>query len=162
MNGREALLRKAWPMEKEDRKMVWAALIGISLGLLFLLGLLASWEPKEVRWQSLLAAGEQEARTGQLWRARGYLTGAYHEAVKIRSVEGLLLVGDAFAQQNWITWGEPSAVKIYLHAGAIAKDQGTVEGLLQVAERLSRIGRQSLAEEAHKAAQGLTRQAGVR
>jgi hypothetical protein len=139
--------------------MVWSAFIGISLGLFYLLGLLASWEPRQVTWQSLLAAAEQEATEGRLWRARGYLTVAYHGAVKARNVEGLLLVGDAFARQNWVAHGEPSAVKIYLHAFHLAKDQGSVEDLLQVTERLSRIGRRPLAEEAQRAAQELTRQA---
>lgn len=62
MNGREALLRKAWPIEKEDRKMLWAALIGISLGLLFLLGLLASWEPKQVTWRPPWRLGSRRRR----------------------------------------------------------------------------------------------------
>jgi len=152
---------KAWPIEKEDRKMVWATLIAIWLGLLFLLGLLTSWQPRHGTWRSLVAAGEQEAAAGRLWGARGHLIVAYHEAVKAQSVEGLLLVGDAFVQQGWVAHGEPSALKIYLHALAMAKDQGAVHELPQVAERLSRIGRVSLAEEAYRAAQGLTRQTEV-
>lgn len=147
----------AWLIEK-GRKLVCATLIAICLGLLFLLGLLASWQPgprREEMWQALLEAGEKEVTAGRLWHARGYLKGAHREAVKAQSVAGLLFVGDAFARHGWVTHGEPSAVKIYLYTLHLARNQGSVEGLLQVAERLSRIGQITLAEVAARAAQDL-------
>jgi len=158
MRGRDIIFDKTWLIEKEDRKLVCTTLIAIGFGLLFLLGLLASWQAgprREETWQALLEAGEKEATAGRLWQARGYLIGAHRGAVQVQSVEGLIRVGDAFARHDWVTYGGLPVVKIYLHALHLARYQGSGEGLLQVAERLSRIGQTSLAEVASRAAQDL-------